>query len=147
MKISLGIVKKSNWEECIQLKVRKDQEGNIASNLYSIAEAQFLNGFICNAIYLDEAMIGFVMYGIDPDDINYWIYRFMIDEKYQNNGYGKKAMQLVVEEINKQEHKTDKLLLGYNPSNEAARRLYRAVGFVETGIAPWGEMIAQYKFM
>lgn len=92
-------------------------------------------------------MIGFVMYGMDPDDNNYWIYRFMIDEKYQNNGYGKKALQLVVKEITIQENKTDKLFLGYNPRNEEARRLYRSVGFVETGIAPWGEMIAQYKFM
>ncbi|MGF7050816.1 diamine N-acetyltransferase [Paenibacillus sp. DS2015] len=147
MEISLKSIEKSNWEECIQLKVREDQEDNMASNLYSIAEVQFLNGFICKAIYLDEAMIGFVMYGMDPDDNNYWIYRFMIDERYQNNGYGKKALQLVVEEINIQENKTDKLLLGYSNSNETARRLYRSVGFVETGIAPWGEMIAQYKFM
>lgn len=31
MKISLRPIKKSNWEECIQLKVSNDQEGNMAS--------------------------------------------------------------------------------------------------------------------
>jgi len=38
MGISLKSIEKSNWEECIQLKVRKEQEDNMASNLYSIAE-------------------------------------------------------------------------------------------------------------
>ena len=28
-------------------------------------------------------MIGFTMFGIDPDDKNYWIYRLMIDEEFQ----------------------------------------------------------------
>ena len=34
-------VTKENWKELIKLKVRDDQKHFVASNLYSIAEAQF----------------------------------------------------------------------------------------------------------
>jgi ribosomal protein S18 acetylase RimI-like enzyme len=37
-------------------------------------------------------MVGFVMYGIDADDDNYWIYRLMIDARHQRKGYGRAAM-------------------------------------------------------
>jgi diamine N-acetyltransferase len=48
------------------------QQGFIASNLYSIAEVQFLENFEAFAIYKEETVIGFIMFGIDPDDNNYW---------------------------------------------------------------------------
>jgi len=34
-------VTKNNWQELIRLQVRKDQTHFVASNLYSIAQAQF----------------------------------------------------------------------------------------------------------
>ncbi len=46
----------------------KEQQTFIASNLYSIAEVQFLDNFYAKGIYFDEKMIGFTMFGIDPDD-------------------------------------------------------------------------------
>ena len=51
------------------------------------------------AIYCEEILIGFAMYGIDSDDGNYWIYRFMIDEQFQGRGHGKGAMKLIIEDI------------------------------------------------
>ncbi|BFH15095.1 GNAT family N-acetyltransferase [Paenibacillus melissococcoides] len=146
MNIHLQPITAGNWKECIALEVAPEQEGFIASNLYSIAEARFLDGFQCKGIYLDKCMIGFAMYGIDPDDGKYWIYRFMVDASYQGQGYGKRALQLLLDEIGAQPDRTEHCLLGYNPKNEAARRLYASAGFVETGIAPWGEMMAKYDF-
>lgn len=61
----------------------KEQQTLIASNLYSIAEVQFLDDFYAKGIYLDETMIGFTMFGIDSDDNNYWIYRLMIDKNFK----------------------------------------------------------------
>jgi diamine N-acetyltransferase len=43
------------------------------------------------------------------------------------------------------EDRTEIILLGYNPDNEHARKLYKKVGFKEVGIASWGEMIAKYS--
>jgi diamine N-acetyltransferase len=144
--ISLKDVNKHNWEACTQLKVSEQQKDSIAPNLYSIAEAQFLPGLVTKAIYSYDTLVGFVMYGLDSDDHNYWIYRFMIDELYQGRGFGQQGMQLVIEDIAARADRTEVIRIGYKPTNESARRLYAKVGFVETGIAEWGEMIAAYRF-
>lgn len=144
--ILLKAIDKSNWEECIQLKPNSKQERFIVTNLYSIAEARFLEGFKTKAIYFSEIMIGFTMFGQDPDDGNYWIYRFMIDERFQRLGYGHQAMQLVIDEIRNSNDRTNILMLGYKPDNEHARKLYAKIGFKEEGIAPWGEILAKYTF-
>lgn len=144
--ITLRDLDKNNWEECIDLKPSEEQRKFMASNLYSIAESKFLLGFDTKAIYNDEEMVGFAMYGVDPDDGNYWIYRFMIDERFQRRGFGVQGMHLVIEDIRNRKERTDVIMLGYQPDNENARMLYAKVGFVEQGIAPWGEMLAKYSF-
>ncbi|MED0668325.1 GNAT family N-acetyltransferase [Pseudobacillus badius] len=144
--ISLRPVDRSNWEACIKLQPKQGQRGFIASNLYSIAESKFLPQFKLKAIYYGETLIGFAMYGIDPDDGNYWIYRFMIDGQFQGHGYGKRAMKLVIQDIEGRDDRTDVIWLGYEPNNEQGRKLYASVGFEETGMAPWGEILAKYSF-
>ncbi|MGG0815825.1 GNAT family N-acetyltransferase [Paenibacillus alvei] len=145
--ISLRNVDKGNWEACTQLRVRPEQEGYIASNLYSIAESQFLPGFVTKSIYWEDQLIGFAMYGLDCDDHNYWIYRFMIDEQFQGKGYGKMGLELIVADIANRDDRTDVICIGYHPDNEAARKLYASVGFNEVGIAEWGEMLARYSLV
>ncbi|MED3575916.1 GNAT family N-acetyltransferase [Cytobacillus praedii] len=144
--ISLRLIDQNNWEECINLKVKQEQQGFIASNLYSIAESKFSPQLEIKSIYCEEKLIGFAMYGIDSDDQNYWIYRFMIDEHFQGHGYGKNAMKLIIEDIGRRDDCTDVIWLGYQPENEQGRRLYASVGFQEVGMAPWGEMLARYRF-
>ncbi|MDN4081920.1 GNAT family N-acetyltransferase [Paenibacillus polymyxa] len=144
--ITLKAVDKSNWEECAELQPSPEQQRFMVSNLYSIAECQFLDGFLSRAIYNNDVLIGFTMFGLDPDDGNYWIYRFMIDERFQGQGHGYHAMLLVIDEIRKASNRTDMIMIGYKPDNEIARKLYRKSGFREEGISPWGEMLAKYSF-
>ena len=143
--ISLKSIDQSNWEACIKLKPKQEQQGFIASNLYSIAESKFFPRMNIKAIYCGEKLLGFAMYGIDSDDGNYWIYRFMIDAHYQGRGHGKSAMKLIIQDIESREDRTDVIWLGYQPDNEQARKLYASVGFKEAGMAPWGEMLAKYS--
>lgn len=143
--ISLKSIDQSNWEACIKLKPKQEQQGFIASNLYSIAESKFFPHMNIKAIYCGEKLLGFAMYGIDSDDGNYWIYRFMIDAHYQGRGHGKSAMKLIIQDIESREDRTDVIWLGYQPDNEQARKLYASVGFKEAGMAPWGEMLAKYS--
>ncbi|WP_438943381.1 hypothetical protein [Paenibacillus roseus] len=63
--IILREINKHNWETCIQLQVEPGQEAFITSNLYSIAQAQFLDGFVTRGIYKEDQMIGFAMFGLD----------------------------------------------------------------------------------
>ncbi|WP_037291042.1 GNAT family N-acetyltransferase [Saccharibacillus sacchari] len=142
--IRLAELHRDNWEVCAALRVTPEQSDFIASNLHSIAEAQFLIGFSSLAIYQEDIAVGYALFGLDPDDGMYWIYRLMIDERYQNLGYGSTAIRQVVEVVKERPDRTSLIRLGYHPDNEAARRLYAKVGFTEEGLAPWGEMIAAY---
>jgi diamine N-acetyltransferase len=147
LSLTLKPITKFNWEDAIQLRVHQEQETFIASNLYSIAQVQFLENFLAMGIYLDEIMIGFTLFGIDSDDGNYWIYRLMIDSKYQGHGYGSEAVLKVIEEIRKQNsHSIPCIMIGYHQDNEGARQTYKKAGFCETEIAPWGEQLAKYDF-
>ncbi|WP_078555607.1 GNAT family N-acetyltransferase [Bacillus alkalicellulosilyticus] len=144
-KTSLKSIDKSNWEEAIQLSVKEDQQSFIASNLYSIAEVQFLDNFYTKGIYIDTKMIGFTMYGIDPDDHNYWIYRLMVDKDYQSKGIGVQAIHLIIEEIRgSNDTNIPLIMIGYNPENLSAKFAYKKAGFIETQLSSWGEQLAKY---
>ncbi|CAM4311787.1 spermidine acetyltransferase [Bacillus cereus] len=144
-KFYLKPIDKSNWKEAIRLSVKEKQQTFIASNLYSIAEVQFLDNFYVKGIYLDEKMIGFTMFGIDSDDNNYWIYRLMIDEKFQGKGIGKQAIYLVIDDIKRNNHTNISLIMiGYAPENLTAKFVYKKAGFIETELSPWGEQLAKY---
>ncbi|EJP85539.1 GNAT family N-acetyltransferase [Bacillus cereus] len=145
-KIYLKPIDESNWKEAIRLSVKEEQQTFIASNLYSIAEVQFLDHFYAKGIYLDGKMIGFTMFGIDPDDNNYWIYRLMIDEKFQGKGIGKQAIYLVIDEIRQDNYTSIPLIMiGYAPENLTAKFVYKKAGFIETKLSSWGEQLAKYS--
>ena len=146
MKVTLKPITKDNWEEAIGLTVKEEQKRFVASNLYSIAQVQFLENFKAVGVYYEGMMAGFALYGIDPDDNNYWIYRVMVDKVYQGKGIGARAINLIVEEIHTN-NSTDIpfIMIGYHPENESARYTYKKAGFVETEMAPWGEQLAAYK--
>lgn len=58
--ISLRPVDSSNYRECIDLRVARDQERFVASNVQSLAEAYvWREGAEPYAVYSDDEMIGF----------------------------------------------------------------------------------------
>lgn len=59
------------------------------------------------AIYADEILVGVLMMVIwDPDE-SYYIWRLMIDGRFQGLGYGRKAVNFAIEHI-KQHNPTAK---------------------------------------
>jgi diamine N-acetyltransferase len=80
------------------------------------------------------------MYAIDPDDDNYWIYRFMIAEQFQGRGYGFAALKALVERMQALPG-CSSIILGVEPANEDAAKLYRRAGFRERGDQIDGETI------
>src|SRR6185437_16563933 len=99
--LHLETITKDNWVKAISLRVREDQVNFVASNAVSLAQLNFLENFHAKGIYLGEEMIGFALYGLDEEDHEYWIYRMMIDQKHQGKGFGKEAIQLVINDIRK----------------------------------------------
>src|SRR5438270_3530535 len=94
MKLSLREVNQDNWLECINLQLEQDQLDFVSSNLYSLAEAKIFPYLVPLAIYDQDTMIGFLMYGHDPEDSEgvYWLLRFMIDKRHQGKGYGRSSL-------------------------------------------------------
>ena len=138
---------KNVWD-ILKLKVSESQRNFVAPNDVSIIEAYTAitaNGYAFPfGLYDGDKPVGFLMIGFDIDDYwddapeiargNYNLWRLMIDESNQRNGYGKEAVKLALEFINSIPcGKAEYCWLSYEPENEAARHLYSSFGFVETG--------------
>jgi diamine N-acetyltransferase len=142
-----------NWRSLIDLKVREDQTGFVASNLYSIAQAQFGDEYQGHwdlfpyGIFDDgEVPVGFLMYGYNFEHPTQqaFIQRLMVDEKFQGKGYGRFAMEKMIE-IFREDERIKEVGISYAPENEGARKLYASMGFVETGEIFDGEAVAVLK--
>jgi diamine N-acetyltransferase len=139
--ITLRDLTSKNWYECVKLSVREDQKGFVASNAFSIAEAHFNPEFITQAIYAEEIMVGFTMYGRDPESGKYWIIRLMVDQRYQGKGYGRATMVQVIDILSKMPG-CDRIFISYEPENEVAECLYNSLGFHPTGEFTGGEKVS-----
>ena len=145
MTVILKELTQDNWEACIDLKVHPEQENFVASNLYSIAESQFYPGCIPLAVYDDETLVGFIMYEPDPESLiegAYFISRLMIDYNFQGKGYGRVAIQQVIERLKKSPD-CRVIRTSYVPENTIAKTLYLSLGFVPTGEVNDGEIVVQ----
>ncbi|MES0138520.1 GNAT family N-acetyltransferase [Mesorhizobium sp. C120A] len=123
------------------LELAADQIDFVASNAESLDEAETDGDARPRVVMAGDRVVGFLMYEAPEDDDEARIYRFMIDRVHQGQGYGKAALREVLDEIMRLGH-ISHVSICYEPENEAARRLYRAAGFVEEGPDEDGEMIA-----
>jgi diamine N-acetyltransferase len=119
------------WAVC-NLHVSKEQEQFVAPNAFSIAQAYFSREAWFRAIYADEAPVGFVMLAQTPDRGSYYLWRFMIDAKYQRKSYGKRALMLVIEHV-KSMPLADELTLSYHKGEGSPQPFYEKLGFRDTG--------------
>lgn len=141
--VELREITRDNWRECARLKVAESQRNFVATNINSLAMAIYEPDLYPRAIYNDEGqMVGFISYGWWEDQGAWWIARVMVDERYQGRGYGKAAIQRVIDLVDR-EHPGKELGLAYVPANESARALYLSMGFVETGESLGDEVVAR----
>ena len=146
VKVYLEPVTVTNWKACIALELAPGQEKFLPSNLYSIAESQFYEYSRSKAVYNEEnQLVGYALFGRDIFTNKWKIFRMMIDKSYQGKGYGECAMKEIIEQISK-ETDGNEILICYQDNNEAARRLYAKLGFVEQEIDVEGKVTALLKF-
>ena len=134
-----------NYEKLCKLRVKKEQDDYVARNNVSLIHAYVAISEgqtrpFPFGIYLGKKPIGFVMIGYngyedgDPEFMKntYFIWRMMIDKKYQGNGYGRQAFQLALDFVRTFPcGPSDLCWLSYEPENEVAKKLYASFGFVE----------------
>lgn len=138
--ITLKEIDRDNFHSVIKLTVAENQKKFVASNTYSIAQAKAQPECIPLAVYSDDTLVGFIMYCMDADDKEYWIYRLMIDQKHQKNGYGRQAM-LCVLSIIKADISHNKVFISFEPENNGAKYLYESLGFRPDGRVIDGEIV------
>lgn len=154
MTVSLRPITVENWFECVELKPAAEQAGFVAPNVFSLTQAHFEPWWEPFGIYADERMVGFVMVGRWPITglPSYWgdfeapqgvdcILRFMVGAEHQRQGYGRAALQQVIEYCRRRPG-TRAAHLSYEPTNVVAAALYAGLGFRTTGRILDGEVEA-----
>ena len=132
MNLQFREVTRDNWEKCIGLKVHQDQEEFVASNAYSLIQAQYAGGLFPLCIYDGEQMVGFLMWEEDEKDHDLGMCRLMIDQKVQNQGYGR-ASVIKLMELVKRKYGQVPFYTSVEPENVVAGELYMNLGFEKTG--------------
>ena len=88
-------------------------------------------------------LMGFAMIYVDGEHGEYYIWRLMIDKRFQHKGFGTAAMKLVIAELKRLG--ADKITLSVEPDNEDAASLYRKLGFAFNGRLEDGEAYMELK--
>ncbi|MBX3011241.1 MAG: GNAT family N-acetyltransferase [Caldilineaceae bacterium] len=126
----------------LRLQVATAQEQFVANNAVSLAQALFSKHAWYRAIYADETPVGFLMLHDEPageEGPVYYLWRFMIDARYQKLGFGRQALQLLIAHVRTRPNATQ-LLLSYVPEEGGPLAFYEKLGFVHTGKEEDGEL-------
>ena len=133
--INLRKITEENFIDAFNLKLGEGQEQYVSHPIRSLAQA-YVYREQCQpfGIYNDDEMVGYVMVIYDYDVPEYDIWHMMIDVSKQGKGYGKAALEQVINYIKpKPFGGSDKVALTCNKENPVALELYRRMGFEETG--------------
>ena len=142
--IKLDEITADHLEVVLKLKVSKEQENFVSTTAYSLAQAYvYRENAYPFAIYADDTLVGFIMFGFYELRNQYTLWKFLIDEKYQNKGYGKMALALGIEYMKKQ-YDIKEMYTGVAIDNDVAERLYHSVGFQLTGLIENGMKELRY---
>ena len=105
--IRLEEITRENIDEVLALKVDESQKSFVSTNGDSLAQAY------------------------------YTLWKFMIDRRYQNKGYGRQALELGIQFLQNRFNASE-IYTGVVPGNTVAKKLYESVGFADTGLVELG---------
>ncbi|MFL5679878.1 MAG: GNAT family N-acetyltransferase [Chloroflexota bacterium] len=129
------------------LAVRDDQQRFVAANeasfRHAAAEPQSHPWF--RAIHAGDTLVGFVMLADDVTPTaerpwRYMLWRLMIDARYQGRGYGRAAVERVVEYVRGRPGATE-LYTACVPGDGSPCPFYERLGFEATGGIVEGELV------
>lgn len=135
MNIDIKRVDDSNFAKILELKVAQDQLGYIETVEECLKDAKECEYYVPAGLYIDDELIGFAMYGSFPHQVEgkrIWLDRFLIDEHYQGQGYGKMMLEYMIEYL-KHNFDAKLLYLSLYDDNERAYQMYLKQGFRANG--------------
>ena len=136
--IRLEKITRENIDEVLALKVDESQKSFVSTNGDSLAQAYVYSETAYPfAVYEDSTIVGFIMMGYYEAKAYFTLWKFMIDIRYQNKGYGRQALDLGIKYLKKRFNASE-IYTGVVPGNFVAKKLYESVGFVDTGLVELG---------
>lgn len=149
--VSLREITQDSLRAICFLDVADDQDGLVAPNAFSIAQAHFSPSAWFRAVYADQTPVGFAMlddHSLTPEGklevhngervVGLW--RFMIDARYQRFGFGAQALRLIIAHAATRPG-IDALYLSFVPQPKSAEGFYQRFGFHRTGEIDGGEVV------
>ena len=150
--INLREITSKNLKSIIDLNVKDDQKDYVASNSVSIAQGHYAKSAWFKGIFYDDRPVGFVMLDLIEEENKCFLWRFMIDHKYQGKGFGKIALTQVIDFVRSLNLYTY-IATSYVPAENGAGGFYKNFGFIESkeitkefGIEDSDEIGLKYTF-
>jgi diamine N-acetyltransferase len=132
--VSLREITEETVEEIINLSktLSEAQRKMVADNAKSIAQAHFSKHAWFRAIYAGETPVGFIMLYDNPDEPEYFLWRFMVAGPHQGKGYGRKAIDLLLDYVRTRPGAKE-LLTSCVEGEASPEGFYRRLGFERNG--------------
>ena len=137
--VTLCEITEANRAAVTSLRVSADQEQFVASVAESLEEADRSPEAFpwYRAVYVEATPVGFVMLseggrGDDRYPWRYFLWRLLIDERFQGQGYGAETLDALVAELRTRQD-ADSLFTSAVPGDESPVGFYERYGFVRTG--------------
>jgi len=142
--ITLREVTRDTVRTICNLATTPDQTRFVAPNAVSIAQAYFAEHAWFRAIYADETPVGFLMLSDKPEKPEYFLWRFMIDARYQGRGYGGRAIRLLMDHVRTRPGATE-LLTSVVREPDGPQPFYEGLGFRDTGVVEDDEAVLRIE--
>jgi len=133
--LSLIDITEHNLHTVCKLKVAKDQTSYVSSPTVILARAYAMRNRSARALAIayHETIIGIaLLMELCEEPACYTIEQFLIDEQYQNKGFGKQALKLIIDLLAEQ-RKYDTIEVCVKMEAASAIKVYKNAGFVDTG--------------
>ena len=140
--MELRDVTSENWRDVISIEPRQDQRRFVASVAYYLNLCHYGDDWRPVALYREGEPVGFAMWAFDTEEKSHWIGGLVIGAEHQGKGYGRAAMEALLDHLAAQPGYRE-AALSCDPENTVARRLYASLGFAETGERVDDELVAR----
>lgn len=140
--VELRVFTRDTYKHAFRLKVRDDQDGFVADNAGSLAQAYFHEEARPYGLYAGDVPVGFLMLSLE--DIakgTLWVWRFMIGAEHQSKGFGRQAVAAIVEHARGMEGIKEIKLSHVDGKEGNPGPFYAGLGFTYTGEVDHGERV------
>ena len=134
--IRLELINKDNFDQVLDLEVAPKDQRRVASVEYSLAQAWLYRDsevLFPYAVKSGQLTVGFLLLSYQPMENSYYIWRLLIDQKYQNQRFGKEVIRQVLQRA-RDDQQCHKVTVNYVIGNHKMRYILEKFGFQPVGL-------------